>query len=111
MKSTSDRRISILNYLSKHKRTTSELLAIEFDVSTRTIWRDITVLTCNYPIFTTIGRNGGIYLDDDFRIGKSYLSENQVKVIKDIISTIDNENEKAILQSILMDFSNKKGDL
>lgn len=110
MKCTSDRRMSILKYLSKHKRTTSEVLAIEFDVSTRTIWRDITVLTCSYPIFTTIGRNGGIYLEDEFRIGNSYLSERQEQVIKDIISTIDNENEKAILQSILTDFSNKKGD-
>lgn len=51
-------------------------LAERFSVSPRTISRYLDVLIdAGVPIYTKSGVNGGVYLADDYRLDKSYLSE------------------------------------
>ena len=60
MKNTSERRQMILEYLLEHRETTRFELSNHFNVSLRTIERDILILSCSYPIITIQGGGGGI---------------------------------------------------
>jgi predicted DNA-binding transcriptional regulator YafY len=61
--------------------TTGELAA-HFEVSSRTILRDIDVLTtAGIPIYTLQGKGGGIYIHDRYVLNKAVISENEQKQI------------------------------
>ena len=57
--SLSERRQRLLEVLCLRRHDTYDNLAQEFNVSKMTIRRDITALTCSYPIETVRGRYGG----------------------------------------------------
>jgi predicted DNA-binding transcriptional regulator YafY len=62
-------------YLLNHKKTTAAALANHFEVSTRTIYRDLDTLSkIGIPIYTEPGRNGGIRLLQTFVLEKTLLS-------------------------------------
>lgn len=66
----------IVQYLFNKGWATAPELAEEFNVSVRTIYRDIDALyDSGIPIYTEAGRNGGIYLADDFIPDQAGLSE------------------------------------
>jgi predicted DNA-binding transcriptional regulator YafY len=59
-------------------RVTAKELAERFSVSTRTIYRDIDVISlAGIPIYTEKGKGGGISLLPDFVLCKSVFSENE----------------------------------
>ncbi len=61
--------------LDKGQMTASEL-ASHFEVSVRTIYRDIDRLSISgVPIYTNVGKNGGIALMDGYTLDKSILSD------------------------------------
>lgn len=61
---------------------TAQKLAEEFEVSVRTIYRDIDKLSAaGIPVYTTIGHNGGIHLDENFVLKKSLLSKEEMRDI------------------------------
>ena len=67
----SDSRLfKVLYYLLDKGHATAPELAAEFEVSPRTIYRDVEALSgAGVPIYAEAGRNGGIYL---FWIGQYY---------------------------------------
>lgn len=66
----------ILYYLLQHKKATAPELAEEFEVSVRTIYRDIDYISsAGVPIYATQGKDGGIAILDSFTLDKSMLSE------------------------------------
>ena len=73
----SDSRLfKILYYLLDRKRATASELAAEFEVSTRTIYRDMEALSsAGIPVYAEQGRNGGICLLQDFILDRAILSE------------------------------------
>lgn len=75
----SDSRLfKILYYLLDRKRATASALADEFEVSPRTIYRDVEALSsAGIPIYAEPGRNGGICLLQDFILDRALLSENE----------------------------------
>ena len=83
----SDSRLfKILYYLLHKKRATAPELAAEFEVSPRTIDRDIEALSsAGIPIYAEPGRNGGIYLLQDFILDRALLSE---KERQELLTTI-----------------------
>lgn len=66
-------------YLLMDKQTlTCKQLAGHFEVSIRTIQRDLDILSgAGIPIYTNRGKGGGIRLLDDFVLNKSILSEQE----------------------------------
>lgn len=61
------RLFGILYYLLNHGRVSAKELSDTFEVSIRTIYRDIDVISASgIPIFTTQGRYGGIELGSEF---------------------------------------------
>ena len=60
MSSPSERRQELLEVLCRRRHDTYDNLAFEFNVSRRTIRRDIAILMCSYPIETSRGYGGGV---------------------------------------------------
>ena len=70
-----NRLFEIIYILLNKKKITAKELSEYFEVSVRTIYRDIEILSgCNIPIYTAKGRNGGISILDNFVFNKSLLS-------------------------------------
>lgn len=78
---TAERRTEIMRVLSRRRHETISNLAEEFGVSTRTILRDIEVLSVMEPIYTQCGRYGGVYVTDDYSMTRMYMSENELSVL------------------------------
>ncbi|MBO5510385.1 MAG: HTH domain-containing protein [Clostridia bacterium] len=104
MKNTSERRQMILEYLLEHRETTRFELSNHFNVSLRTIERDILILSCSYPIITIQGGGGGIKIADGYRLGMKYLSESQAALLEQLSETLSGKDLE-IMQSILKIFS------
>lgn len=75
----SDSRLfKILYHLLDKGRATAPELAAKFEVSQRTIYRDIDALSsAGIPVYTEPGRNGGICILDDFILDRTVLSEKE----------------------------------
>ena len=68
----------ILYYLLDKGRATAPELAEKFEVSVRTIYRDVDVMSsAGIPIYVTTGRNGGIQFLDDYVLDKSFFSDSE----------------------------------
>ena len=73
-----DRLFSITYYLLSHRSTTAKELSKQFEVSVRTILRDIEILSlAGIPIYTTQGTGGGIFLDKDYVLDKTALTDKE----------------------------------
>jgi len=78
MKMQTSRLFEIIYLLLNKERVTAKELAERFEVSTRTIYRDIdTISLAGIPIYTGKGKGGGISLLPDFVLNKSILSEQE----------------------------------
>lgn len=76
------RLFKILYYLLDKGTVTAPELAKKFEVSVRTIYRDIDMLSgAGIPVYTTTGHGGGIHLFDNFVLKKSLLSEQEMQDI------------------------------
>lgn len=72
------RHFRILFHLLKHDKVTAPDLAKEFEVSVRTIYRDIdTMSEAGIPVYMQGGRNGGIYLSEGYKLDKVPLSDTE----------------------------------
>lgn len=79
----------VYHLLDKGQATASEL-AEKFEVSVRTIYRDIDALSeAGIPIYTEAGRNGGIHLMNDFVLDKAVLSEEEKQEILTALQSIN----------------------
>ena len=73
-----NRLFEIIYLLLNKKITTAKELAEHFDVSQRTIYRDIDALSlAGIPVYTEKGKGGGISLLPEFVLNKSILSEQE----------------------------------
>ena len=77
-----DRLLAILTTLLRYDRVTAPYLAEKFEVSRRTIGRDIDALCrAGIPIVTLQGSGGGISLVDGFKLDKSLLNADELSAI------------------------------
>lgn len=77
-----DRLFSIVNILVNKENITAPELARKFNVSTRTIYRDIELLSENgIPVYCSQGKGGGISILDGYTVDKAMFSDNEQKQI------------------------------
>lgn len=77
-----NRLFEIVYLLLERQTMTAAELAQRFEVSTRTIYRDIDTLSgAGIPVYASKGKGGGIGLLPDFVLNKSLLSEEEQKEI------------------------------
>ena len=120
------RLFQIIYILLEKKSITARELAEHFEVSVRTIYRDIDALCqAGIPIYSTQGKGGGIALVDKFVLDKSLISElEQNKILlalqslsvagypelDDVLSKLSRIFQKSIINWIEVDFSNWGSD-
>ncbi len=87
------RLFKIVYHLLDKGQATAPELAEKFEVSVRTIYRDIDALSgAGIPIYTEAGRNGGIRLMNDFVLDKVVLSEEEKQEILAALQSINFAN-------------------
>ena len=113
VKTMKDNRLfRILYYILEKGKVTAKELADKFEVSVRTIYRDIdSISSAGIPIYATQGKGGGIEIAEDFVLSKSLLSENEKQQIMSALhglenTTIQHENELLTKLSALFKMKN-----
>lgn len=96
------RLLGILAILLKQRRVRAEYLAEQFEVSTRTIHRDLETLEqAGVPIVTFPGVNGGIEILDTYKLDKSvFLSEDFTTILSGL-NSISGTLEPAVVNRTL----------
>ncbi|MFZ7972524.1 helix-turn-helix transcriptional regulator [Fusobacterium watanabei] len=90
-----NRLFRILYYILEKGKVRANQLADRFEVSVRTIYRDIDSLSsAGIPIYTTQGKGGGIEIAKDYVLSKSLLSENEKKQIMLALQVLDNTTKQ-----------------
>ena len=113
VKTMKDNRLfRILYYILEKGKVTANELADKFEVSVRTIYRDIdSISSAGIPIYVLQGKGGGIEIAEDFVLSKSLLSENEKQQIMSALQGLDNttiqrENELLTKLSALFKMKN-----
>lgn len=89
-----DRLIGILSILLQKDKVTAAELAEKFEVSRRTIIRDIDDINkAGIPIVTSQGNGGGISVMEGFKIDKTLLSLKEMKAILSGLQSLDSVSE------------------
>ncbi len=86
----------ILYYILEHGRVTAPELAEKFEVSIRTIYRDIDWISrAGIPIYATRGQGGGIEIDNSFILNTAMLTSDEKE---QILIALSNTNTIAQLE-------------
>ena len=99
-----ERRQRLLEVLCHRRHDTCENLAREFDVSIRTIYSDIEVLMCSYPIEAVRGRYGGVRVSDWFYPSSTSLGPKQFALLIKLRNQLSGD-DLIVLNSILVQFA------
>lgn len=103
-----DRLFQIVYLLMEKQQITAKELAQRFEVSERTIYRDLDKLTlAGIPVYTNQGKNGGISLLPDFVLDKTVLTtEEKNKILESLnalneVTQSQNKQDMSKLQTFL----------
>ncbi len=99
-----NRLLGIMYTLLNRETVTAATLAERFEVSVRTIYRDIEVLSqAGIPVYARKGKNGGICLMEQFVLNKMLITkEEQQQILSALLSVEETtaSEEKEILQKL-----------
>ena len=97
-----DRLLGILTVLLQNERVTAPYLADKFEVSRRTIGRDIDALCqAGIPIITHQGTGGGISIAEGFKLDKSVLTTDELTGIIAALKGIGSVSEQSRVEQTL----------
>ncbi len=110
---TAERRTEIMRILCRRRHETISNLAETFGVSTRTILRDIEVLSITEPIYTQCGRyGGGVYVTEEYVMNRMYMSHQELAVLHKVAAFAENkavcdlsEEECKLLTTIISQYT------
>ncbi|PIC89098.1 hypothetical protein CSV71_11145 [Sporosarcina sp. P21c] len=90
-----NRQFEIVLYLLKVKKATHKELADTFEVSIKTIQRDIDKLSMmGIPVTCKQGNQGGIYIEESYKLSKSFLTNEDLLTITFALSMYDSISTK-----------------
>ena len=96
-----DRLIGIITTLQQKKRVTAPYLAEKFEVSRRTINRDIEVICrAGIPIVTAQGANGGISIMEGFSLDTTVFTEQELAAIFTGLKSLDSVSAAASAEKL-----------
>ena len=103
-----DRLIGILTVLLQKDKTTAPQLADRFEVSRRTIMRDIDALCgAGIPIVTTQGGDGGISIADGYKINNSILTTEELQNLTAALKGLDSVSKSSNFENLMRKLSPK----
>lgn len=98
------RLFKIVYYLLKHGKSTAPELSEKFEVSVRTIYRDIdTLSSAGIPVYSLQGKGGGVSILNDFVLDKSLFSEaerQQILMALQGINAVSEEHSEELLTKL-----------
>lgn len=102
MQSALDRRRQLLDMLMVRRQDTVKNLANEFQVSERTIRRDICILSHDFLICTVQGKGGGVRIPDGYYAGtlQPRLTKAQLEFLERLSYTLA-PADRIIMREIL----------
>lgn len=104
-----DRLLGIVMILLQRERVTAPYLAEKFEVSRRTINRDVEDLCkAGIPVVTIQGGNGGISIADGYRIDKSVLTYQEMEHVVAALRGMDSITPQVGTEQLLSKFFIKK---
>lgn len=100
-----DRLLGITIYLLNHKRTSAQILAEQFEVSTRTIVRDIdTLCLAGIPVVAIYGSEGGYEITDTFKMERQIAGQTDyayiITALQGLASAYNSKELTATLEKI-----------
>lgn len=104
MKMRESRLFRIVYYLLQNRKATAPELAQKFEVSIRTIYRDIdSISSAGIPVYATQGKGGGISILNDYTLDKSLFSEQEqeqmLTALQGMVATTE-ENSNELLTKL-----------
>jgi predicted DNA-binding transcriptional regulator YafY len=102
--SANERRQNLLAELFSSRHDTCENLARKLNVTTRTIYSDIEILMCSYPIEAVRGRYGGVRVSDWFYPSSTSLGPKQFALLIKLRNQLSGD-DLIVLNSILVQFA------
>jgi predicted DNA-binding transcriptional regulator YafY len=97
-----DRLIGILTILLQTEKTTAPALARRFEVSRRTILRDIEALSmAGIPVVTARGGDGGISIMEGYKINKSVLMADELQALVAGLKGMDSISKQSHFESLM----------
>ncbi len=99
-----ERRQQLLEYICDKRHESYANLMAEFGIARSTLYRDLMILQCSYPIYTTQGNGGGVHVVDGYYIGRKYLKPKQKALLEQLSATLSGEDAKT-MQEILKTFA------
>lgn len=101
-----DRLMGVLTYLLQHDRATARELAERFEVSRRTILRDVEALNlAGIPVVTTQGGDGGIAIMEGYRLDRSALTADELSGILTGLKSLATVSRSGSLEKLIQKLS------
>ena len=93
-----DRLIAIITVLLQQEKVTAPELAERFEVSRRTINRDIEdICKAGIPLVTTRGYGGGVSVADGYKINQTLFTEDELQTVLTALKGIDSVSKTSYL--------------
>lgn len=103
-----DRLIGIIAVLQQNKKVTAPYLAKKFEVSRRTINRDIEdICRAGIPIVTTQGKDGGISIMEGFNLNTSVFTTEELQAIFTGLRSVDSVSHTSYEERLSTKISGK----
>ena len=94
---TVQRQYQMMKLLCRNRHMTITELAAVFDVSDRTIRRDVESLSTHEPLYTEQGRyTGGVFVADGYYFDKDFFTDPEKHIIRKIIKFAQNKTMCAL---------------
>ena len=104
---TNERRAEIMRLLVARRAISMSALATELGVCRRTICTDIEMLTLDYPLQSTMGRNGCVRVPDWYHPHRNVLTMDQQTVLSQLMETAT-EQQREVLRQMLVEYGSPK---
>ena len=96
-----DRQIGIITALQRNKTVTASYLAEKFEVSRRTIIRDIEdICKAGIPLVTRQGKDGGISIMDGFALDTTVFTEQELSAIFTGLKSLDSVSDSSYSEKL-----------
>ncbi len=107
-----DRLIGIVTILLQKEKVTTSQLAERFEVSQRTIQRDIdNICKAGIPIVSMQGYGGGLSIAEGYKIDKTILTQKELSAIFMGLKSIDTISKYSYTQSLMEKLTNEKSTI
>jgi len=104
-----DRLLGIITVLLQREKVTAPELALKFEVSRRTINRDVEdICKAGIPIITYQGGDGGISIAEGYKIDKTVISVDELQNIMAGLKSLESVSESSEIKRLIMKLSPNK---